>query len=47
MAPRSLVVITLHAVPVLGACGLGGSVARWDDALAAAEPVLESVRIGP
>ena len=25
---------------------IGGSVARWDDALAAAEPVLESVRIG-
>ncbi len=25
---------------------VGGSVARWDDALAAAEPVLESVRIG-
>ncbi len=25
----------------------GGSVATWDEALAAAEPVLESVRIGP
>ena len=25
---------------------IGGSLARWDDALAAAEPVLESVRIG-
>jgi hypothetical protein len=25
---------------------VGGSVARWDDALAAAEPVLESVQIG-
>jgi hypothetical protein len=26
---------------------VGGSVARWDEALAAAEPVLESVTIGP
>ena len=26
---------------------VGGSTARWDEALAAAEPVLESVRIGP
>ena len=26
---------------------VGGSVARWDEALAVAEPVLESVRIGP
>ena len=26
---------------------IGGWVARWDDALMAAEPVLESVRIGP
>lgn len=25
---------------------IGGSVDRWEDALAAAEPVLESVRIG-
>jgi len=25
---------------------VGGSVARWDESLAAAEPVLESVRIG-
>jgi hypothetical protein len=25
---------------------IGGSVERWEDALAAAEPVLESVRIG-
>jgi len=25
---------------------VGGSVARWDEALAAAEPVLESVEIG-
>ena len=26
---------------------VGGSVAKWDDALGAAEPVLETVRIGP
>ena len=26
---------------------VGGSVATWDEALGAAEPVLESVRIGP
>ena len=26
---------------------VGGSTAKWDEALAAAEPVLESVRIGP
>ena len=25
---------------------VGGSVSKWDEALAAAEPVLESVRIG-
>jgi hypothetical protein len=25
---------------------VGGSVAKWDEALAAAEPVLESVTIG-
>jgi hypothetical protein len=25
---------------------VGGSVARWEDSLAIAEPVLESVRIG-
>jgi len=25
---------------------VGGSVARWDEALAAAEPLLESVTIG-
>jgi hypothetical protein len=25
---------------------VGGSVARWDEALAAAEPILESVTIG-
>ena len=26
---------------------VGGTVARWDEALSAAEPLLESVRIGP
>jgi hypothetical protein len=37
----------LDAPDGLLAIMVGGTVARWDEALSAAEPVLESVRIGP
>ena len=44
---RRLWIAFLDAPDGLLAIMVGGTVARWDDALSAAEPVLESVRIGP
>lgn len=43
---RRLWIAFLDAPDGLLAIMVGGTVARWDDALALAEPVLESVRIG-
>ena len=44
---RRLWIAFLDGPDGLLAVMVGGSVARWDEALAAAEPVLESIRIGP
>ncbi|HET6745274.1 MAG TPA: hypothetical protein VFH90_05410 [Candidatus Limnocylindria bacterium] len=44
---RRLWIAFLDSADGLVAVMVGGSAAQWDEALAAAEPVLESVRIGP
>jgi hypothetical protein len=44
---RRLWIAFLDSADGLVAVMVGGSAARWDEALAVAEPVLDSVRIGP
>ena len=48
ISPQRRLWVSFFDVPGDGvlAVMVGGSVARWDKSLAAAEPVLESVRIG-